>query len=272
MMKILIILLVLLILYLLAIMPRMIKRPDYTPLMNWNYAHRGLHDNQTDAPENSMKAFQKAVENGYGIELDVQLSKDNIAVVFHDENVERVCGRKGKVRDYTYAELREFTLLSSQERIPKFESVLEMVDGKVPLIVEIKMHTSSTLVCEKANALLKNYQGVYCMESFHPLATLWYRKNRPDVVRGQLSSALNKEEGKWNIAYFLVQHLLTDFLVRPDFIAYCHTYKKELSRRICRKLFRCLSVAWTIRSEQELDDARKDFDLFIFEKFIPKNT
>ena len=73
-------------------MPRMMGRPDYAPLMGHYYAHRGLHDNETDAPENSMAAFRKAVDTGYGIELDVQLTKDRIPVVFHDESLKRVCG------------------------------------------------------------------------------------------------------------------------------------------------------------------------------------
>ena len=83
---VLIILCILLVAYLIAIMPRMMGRPDYAPLMGHYYAHRGLHDNETDAPENSMAAFRKAVDAGYGIELDVQLTKDRIPVVFHDES------------------------------------------------------------------------------------------------------------------------------------------------------------------------------------------
>ena len=86
MIAVLIILCMLLVAYLIAIMPRMMGRPDYTPLMGHYYAHRGLHDNETDAPENSMAAFRKAVDAGYGIELDVQLTKDRIPVVFHDES------------------------------------------------------------------------------------------------------------------------------------------------------------------------------------------
>ena len=123
-------------LYLLAIMPRMAHRPDRQPFLGVYYAHRGLHDNGGDAPENSMRAFEKAVEAGYGIELDVQLSKDRVPVVFHDFTLERVCGIKGKVYDYTYEELQEFRLCRSEERIPRFEDFLEMVGGRVPLIVE----------------------------------------------------------------------------------------------------------------------------------------
>lgn len=260
---------VLMILYLLAIMPRMLHRPDYSPLSGRLYAHRGLHDNESDAPENSMAAFRKAVEAGYGIELDVQLTKDRIPVVFHDETLKRICGVEGKVRDYTYEELQQFPLCKSQERIPLFADFLKLVDGKVPLIIEIKIHENAATVCSIADELIREYKGVYCMESFHPLAVRWYRKHRPQVIRGQLSSNFNTPEKREDASMFLVHYLLTNFLSKPDFIAYDHHHKNNISRLLCRYLYGALSVAWTIRSQEELDGAKDAFDLFIFEGFIP---
>lgn len=265
-----IILIILLAAYLFLIAPRIIGRPDTTPLLDRHYAHRGLHDNETDAPENSMPAFQAAVDAGYGIELDVQLTRDRIPVVFHDETLERVCGVEGNVRDYTFEELQAFTLCKSAERIPLFSDVLSLVDGKVPLIVEIKIHESAPVVCAAADALLREYKGVYCIESFHPFAVRWYKKNRPDVVRGQLSSNFNKPGKREPFVQTLVHYLLTNALCRPDFIAYDHRHKYNLSRLLCKALLRPLNVAWTIRSQEELDMSARDFDLFIFEGFIPK--
>lgn len=262
-------LLVLVGLYLFAIAPRMVNKPDASILMHHDYAHRGLHDNAGEAPENSMAAFCKAVESGYGIELDVQLTKDRIPVIFHDETLKRVCKAPGKVRDYTYEELQQFHLCDSEEKIPLFADFLRMVNGRVPLIVEIKIHENATEVCSKVDEILKPYVGPYCMESFHPLAVRWYKKNRPEVIRGQLSSNF-REDGKEPIERFLVHHLLFNFLARPDFIAYNHKYKKAVSRTICQKFFHALSVAWTIRSQKEMDDARDAFSLFIFESFIPR--
>lgn len=256
-------------LYLAFLMPRICSRPDYSPLMGHLYAHRGLHDNTTDAPENSMAAFQKAIDAGYGIEFDVQLTKDRIPVVFHDETLTRVCGVEGKVRDYTYKELQQLTLCGSTERIPLFEDALKLINGQVPLIVEIKIHEDANEVCTKIDKLLKDYKGVYCIESFHPLAIRWYKNHRPEVIRGQLSSNFNKPEKREPFSQFLVHHLLTDFLCQPDFIAYDHKYKSNLSRLICKRLYRALSVAWTLRSQEELDRCRNDFDLFIFEGFEP---
>ena len=263
-------LLALVILYLFAIAPRLIRKPDKKILNTIYYAHRGLHDNNVECPENSMAAFRKAVEHGYGMELDVQLTKDEIPVVFHDETLERICGVKGNVRDYTYEELQAFSLCNTEEKIPLFEEFLKMVNGRVPLIVEIKIHENATKVCSKVDEILSKYEGPYCMESFHPLAVRWYKKNRPEVIRGQLSSNFKKEGIKEVFTFFLVHHLIFNFLARPDFIAYNHKYKKTLSRQLCQRLFKALSVAWTIRSQEELDAARDGFTMFIFESFIPK--
>lgn len=260
---------VLLFLYFLAIMPRIWKRPDYQPLRGWYYAHRGLHDNESEAPENSMAAFRKAVEAGYGIELDVQLSKDRIPVIFHDETLKRVCGVEGNVRDYTYEELQQFSLYQSQEHIPLLDDFLKMVDGRVPLIIEIKVHEKADTVCSIADELIKKYKGTYCIESFHPLAVRWYKVHRPDVVRGQLSSNFNEPGKRESFILFLLHYLMFNFIGKPDFIAYNHQHKKNISRQLCQKLYGALSVAWTIKSEKEMEESRDGFSLFIFEGFIP---
>ena len=257
--------------YLYLIMPRIVRRPDAAFLMHHHYAHRGLHDNASDAPENSMASFHKAVDAGYGIELDVQLTRDRIPVVFHDEALDRVCGVSGKVRDYTFDQLQAFPLLSSGERIPLFKDALALVDGKTPLIVEIKVYEKAGEVCSRADEILREYNGPYCIESFDPRAVAWYKKNRPQVIRGQLSANFNKPEKREPFLQMLVHYLLFNVLGRPDFIAYCHLHKRNLSRLLCRHLFGALSVAWTIKSQSELDAARKSFDLFIFEQFIPQD-
>lgn len=255
-------------LYLLMIMPRMIKRPDKKPFEGVLYAHRGLHNNDTDAPENSMEAFRKAVDAGFGIELDIQLTKDNIPVVFHDFTLNRVCGVDGKLCNYTYDELQRFHLYKSEQKIPKFEEVLELVEGKVPLIIEFKGVTTDLSLCPIADKILSNYRGVYCMESFNPLMVTWYKKHHGEVFRGQLSEKFFTK-GKKNPLNFVLQHLLMNFLAKPDFIAYnCKEYN-TLSRRICCGFFGATAVAWTIKSEKELAEMKKHFNLFIFDSFVP---
>lgn len=261
---------VLAVLYLLMIMPRMLRRADDKPFRGVLYAHRGLHDNASQAPENSMAAFQKAVEGGYGIELDVQLTKDKVPVVFHDYTLKRVCGAEGKVCEYTFEELQKFNLCQSEEKIPRFEDVLAMIDGKVPLIIEYKVEATDPSVCALADQILRAYDGLYCIESFNPLALLWYRRNHPQIMRGQLSDGFWKRGELKGVLYMILENLLLNFLAKPDFVAYNHKEERNLSRRLCRSLYRNTAVAWTIKNEEELAAARRNFDMFIFDSFVPK--
>jgi len=291
---ILICLLALAVLYLLMIMPRMFGKPDAAPFKQWLYAHRGLHYNgparnagkaanedgeavediahgaEKITPENSLRAFQKAVAAGFGIELDVQMTKDHIPVVFHDFTLKRICGQEGKVSDYTFEELQQFPLCGSDQRIPKFEDVLKCVDGKVPLIVELKIEATDLSVCPAADAMLAEYPGLYCIESFNPLGVFWYRRHRRQVVRGQLAEGFLRVGEYKGVLYFLLQNLLFNFLTKPDFIAYNHKHYDMLSRRLCRGLYHNMAAAWTIKSEEELEAARKHFDIFIFDSFVPE--
>ncbi|MCM1039492.1 MAG: glycerophosphodiester phosphodiesterase [Ruminococcus sp.] len=259
-------------LYLFLIMPRILKRPKKTPYLGVFYAHRGLHDNHTEAPENSMKAFKKAVEAGYGIELDVQLTRDGIPVIFHDFTLERVCGASGKLREYTYGQLQELFLLNTQEKIPTLEEFLKMVDGRVPLIVELKVEWADLALCPAVDKLLSSYQGTYCIESFNPLVLLWYRRHRREVMRGQLSTNFRRDGNYKSVLHFLLTHLLLNWVALPDFIAYNCQFKGEPGRRICRKLYKNLAVAWTVQNQKQLESLEKDFDLFIFDSFIPEDT
>ena len=141
-------------LYLLAVMRRMTNRPDPAPFNKKYFAHRGLHDNASDAPENSMAAFRKAVDAGYGIELDVQLTADLVPVIFHDPDLKRVCGVNRQVRDCTFAQLQEYTLFGSSERIPALEDFIRMVDGRAPLIVAYKSEETHMTLCEIIHQIL----------------------------------------------------------------------------------------------------------------------
>ena len=280
--------------YLILIMPRMVARPDSSPFTGRLYAHRGLHDNTGDAPENSMEAFRRAVEAGYGIELDVQLTADGVPVVFHDFTLCRVArydadsipeGMKpdsdgeysvsGNVRDYTYEELLHFHLCGSGERIPRFEDVLKLIAGRVPLIVEFKVENNvspAPAVCVTTWPLLETYEGVYCIESFHPMALWWYRRNHPGVFRGQLAEEFFREDPNAfkSPIYFVLAMLLLDIFTAPDFIAYNHRHAGNLSRMLVHGLYRSTAAAWTIKSQQELVRAGGRFEMFIFDSFIPE--
>ncbi|WMJ86006.1 glycerophosphodiester phosphodiesterase family protein [Anaerocolumna sp. MB42-C2] len=263
--------LIILVLYLLAIMPKITNRHDLKSWQGKYYAHRGLHQNPKTAPENSLAAFRLAVEHNFGIEMDVQLSKDKIPVVFHDFNLKRVCGVNKKVRDLTFAELQELTLYDSKEQIPSFQSVLDMVNGQVPLIVEFKVEIFDTSVCKITAPMLEKYNGRYCIESFNPLVLLWYKRNRPNIMRGQLASNLikDKEVGSATL-YFILQNLLLNFITKPDFISYNYIHRKTLSLILCRRFYKVPTFAWTIKSQEGLEESRNSFDFFIFDHFIPQ--
>ena len=259
-------------LYLLAVMPRMTNRADIRPFLGRLYAHRGLHDNASDAPENSLAAFRKAVEKGFGIELDVQLTKDLVPVVFHDFTLKRVCGVDKKVRELTFDQLQELRLCGSDQRIPSFDQVLRLVKGRVPLIIEYKIEALDTRVCELGDRLLSDYPGAYCMESFNPLGVWWYKRHRKEVFRGILSDnyVKNGDRAFPAIFYEILHNMLFNFLAKPDFIAYNCRHYKDTARLICRNLYRAPAVAWTIKSQRELEERRADFDLFIFDSFVPE--
>ncbi len=234
------------------------------------FAHRGLH--RDGSPENSLSAFEKAKEAGFGIELDVRLSKDGELVVFHDPTLTRMCGIEGKVIDYTTKELSKMSLCGTEEGIPSFRQVLELIDGAVPLLIEIKMDNDEKGVAERLLIELEGYSGDYIVESFNPLALRTVRRSRPSILLGILSCdymAVAKYRGK--LLYRLLQDLRLNFLFRPDFIAYDKNGHSNSSLRYLRRTFGTPLFAWTVRSQEEEKDAiRNGFDSVIFEDYIPQ--
>ena len=263
--------------YLFAVKPS--SRRDWSiPYRAWMYAHRGLYDNSTGIPENSLAAFRRAKEHGFGVEFDVQLSKDNVPVIIHDTFLDRMVRDEnggvvsGKTTDYTLAQLKSFHLLDSDEKIPTLAEVLELMNGEVPLIVEMKTEGAEreVPVCAKADELLQNYKGPYVVESFNVFAVAWYRKHWPEIIRGQLSEAFTANPKFRNAGGFGCEYLLFNAYTKPDFIAYDAKHWKNFSRNLIRKLYRCPAVAWTIQSKAELDAMKNRYDLFIFEGFLPE--
>lgn len=232
------------------------------------YAHRGLHGGGVS--ENSLAAFDLACKAGYGIELDVHVTADGELVVFHDDTLSRMCGVDEKTESKTLAELRSLTLGGTQEHIPSFREVLDLVDGRAPIIVEIKGTSMKNMrVCELTAEMLDTYAGAYCIEAFNPIFVSWWKKNRKHVVRGQLSNRMKKEDsGQSPLVNFLLTNLMLSFLARPDFVAYCAGNRKELSFRFAR-LLGAYPVGWTIRTEEDVEVCKKDFKAIIFENVRP---
>ncbi len=237
-------------------------------LQGVNHAHRGLHSKDKSVPENSIAAFKAAVENGYGIELDLQLSKDGHVVVFHDYTTNRMCGIDGKVNSFTLEELQKMQLLETQQTIPLFTDVLKVVDGKTNIIVEVKPTDKYEKLCEKTLAILREYSGPYCVESFDPKIVMWFRKNAPDVTRGQLTSHPSIFEGAKLYQRVAVGCVLTNVVARPHFIAH-GLENKSIFVRIA-EMTGTMRVCWTVTDEDDAARRERENDAVIFEFYEPK--
>ena len=269
MIALLVILLFLAMAYLGAVSAR-VAHPGLKELQGWSYAHRGLHGN--GLPENSMAAFKAALDGGYGIEFDLHLLKDGNLAVIHDSLLKRTTGAEGKVEDLTTEELRNYHLEGTEQTIPTFRELLDLYAGKAPLIVELKPEGGNhAALCQTACDMLASYKGAYCIESFDPRCIQWLRKNRPQVIRGQLSEDFVKNDKKMPLLLrFVLTHLLMNFLTVPDFVAYKFADRhRSLSVWLCRKLYCAQGVSWTLRSKEDYDTAVKEGWLPIFEGFRP---
>lgn len=253
--------------------PELRKRAEF--LFGQPYAHRGLHNKERTVPENSPAAFRAARDAGYGMELDLNLTRDGQVVVFHDADLERVCGVHGKIEEMTYEELKPLRLLDTDQGIPLFSEVLAEVDGSVPLIVELKDTPRHRRLCEAAAKLLDAYEGPYCIESFHPAIVRWFRLNRPGVIRGQLSAGPQEFTEQSPPVRLLLASLLTNVATRPHFVAYRHQDSRIGSRSRLRRrlrLYRLLGgalVGWTVTDQDDRDWCTRVFDAVIFEFYRP---
>ena len=252
-----------------------VKNPDCQKFDGWLYAHRGCFNmaGEEKIPENSRAAFRRAVEKGVGVELDVHLLADGGLAVIHDSNLARVTGCEGAVEDLTTDQLAEYHLLGTEETIPTFQDVLEIFQGATPIIIELKTyHHNEAALCQAVCEAVKDYQGLYCMESFDPSVVRWLCKNRPEIVRGQLSENMFKTKKQTKMNGFMAfggTYLLLNPLTRPDFIAYRYADRSNLSNQICLNVWGMRGVSWTLRSQEELDTARRE-DLWpIYEGFEP---
>ena len=244
---------------------------DWGKFRGYYFAHRGLHNNST-APENSLEAFRRAKEKGYGAELDVHLLSDGGLAVIHDSSLLRTAGVDKKIEELTVSDLAACYLEGTAETIPTLEEVLLLYDGAAPLIIEIKTSGNNVArLCERVAQTLKDYNGTYCIESFDPRCLYWFAKNCPDVIRGQLSeNYFRNKESKVSLPLkALMSNLLTNFLTKPDFIAYRFADRSHISCRICLGLWKMQGIGWTITEENDISVAQSE-DIFpIFENIIP---
>ncbi len=262
---ILIIAVILFLLYLFTLSGR-VGFTDFKDFKKYQFAHRGLFGN--GIPENSIKAFENAVANGYGAELDVHLTKDGNLAVIHDSSLLRTAGVDLKIEDLTLLEAQSYGLENTNEKIPSLQEVLALFEDKYPLIIELKSQNNNVnKLCKVVAEVLDNYKGVYCIESFDPRCVRWFYKNKPNVIRGQLSANFLKDKNlKKNFFQKLVMTLLlTNFLTKPDFVAFDFKHRNLFSFRLATELLKLQKVAWTVTTKADVETAIKEDIIPIFE-------
>ncbi|MCH7629608.1 glycerophosphodiester phosphodiesterase family protein [Novosphingobium percolationis] len=207
------------------------------------YAHRGLHG--VGVPENSLAAFRLAMERGLGIECDVQRTSDGMAVVFHDWDLDRLTAASGPVIDRKAAQLQDLALLGAEgERIPALRDLLDLVNGRVPLLIELKSKREMHVVplCLAVRRLLEGYRGPVAVMSFDPRVSHWFQRHSPHIVHGLVMT----EEGRTTLLARVRRHLAL-WHAEPDFLAY--DVRDLPSRFAASQRRRGLPLlTWTVRS------------------------
>ena len=227
-------------------------------------AHRGLWNEEIT--ENSLTAYKNAVLNGYPIETDLYTSTDGEIFCFHDTTLKRMTGADGYIYEKTTAELKSLRLKESEQTIPTLKELLEVVDGKVPVLIEIKDQPDPTIV-EKVVEALKDYKGEFAIQSFNPLYINKVRKLAPSFIRGIL--ATNKESHlncKKPYERYIIKNMALNFLIKPHFVSYYSGGFPLKKRKTKNKKVLC----WTITDKETHEKVKPYVDNIIFEHFIPE--
>lgn len=227
-------------------------------------AHRGLHDEES--PENSLSAFEKAIEKGYVIELDVQQIADGTIVVFHDTSLSRMTGQDGYLKNLITEDLSACYLEGTKETIPTFQQALDLINGRTPIIIEVKNTLKVGSLESSTLEILKNYKGQFAIMSFNPYVLSWFKENAPEILRGQLSAFFKKDKLSL-VKKVVLKKMLLNKVAQPNFIAY---EAEHLPNRYVRKFNNLPLLAWTVRSQEEYMRVVKYCDNIIFENFEPK--
>lgn len=222
-------------------------------------AHRGYHNIKSGIPENSMLAFKRAVRYRYIIELDVHILKDGNIVVFHDYNLKRVCKKDKIIENCTYKDIKDLTLFETKERIPLLKDVLKFVNGKVPILIEIKSLAKTNILEEKLATLLDKYDGLFAIQSFNIFSIYWFKKNRPKFIRGLLLSSIMENSFRKVIS----KTLILDIFLKTNFLAYDIKALPSKYASIIRS--KKPIIGWVIKNKKEYLFAKKYCDAFICE-------
>lgn len=230
-------------------------------IVNKYIAHRGFHDEIS--PENSLSAFQKAIDAGFAIELDVQQISDGTIVVFRDYTLSRMTGKDGYLRMLKKEDLKKHFLGSSKETIPTLEEVLKLIAGKAPILIEIKNENKIGEFEKELVKMLREYKGEYAIQSFNPYIVEWFKDNAPEIIRGQLASYFKGEK----LSLFkrnILKKMRYNKISKPHFISY---NVENLPNRFVKKYNDLPLIAWVVKSKEQFMKAVKICDNMIFEGF-----
>ena len=227
-------------------------------LFNVAIAHRGLFDE--NCPENTIPAFENAIKNGYGIETDVHITTDGVLICYHDNNVKRLCGVDKDIRDMSYDQVKELEILNTGLKIPTFLEVLELVNGQVPLCIELKQQKNSGLE-EKIVEILRNYKGEFVIQSFDPFMVKRIQKLEKSFIRGVLTTN-EKLPNYPKIVDFFMQRFIFKFFVKFDFLN-IRIEDLEFHKRRAKNYN---VICWTAKSNDDITIAKKYAKNVIFEK------
>ena len=232
--------------------------------------HRGYHSGDSTCPENSMKAFERAAQGGFAVELDVQLLADNEIVVFHDVNTSRMIGVDRMMENCGADQVRKMRLLGSDQSIPLFDDVLDLIRGAVPLLIELKNFGKAGMPEQVLLEKLKGYRGPFAIQSFNPRTIVFLKAHAPLIPRGQLSGSFEDIE-LTGYRKFLVRYLLTNPLTRPHFMSYeAMCLPTWITSNLLRRGVPILG--WTVQSHAQYQQVKRYCDNIIFEGFDPHMT
>ncbi len=227
-------------------------------------SHRGFFNNDQGIPENSLMAFKRSMERGYAIELDVMLTKDGYVVVHHDHDLKRVSAVNKRVDALTLRELQSHTLLKTDQVPPTLREVLNLVEGHIPLYIEIKheQYSPAGELEEKVAELLENYEGRVAILSFNPQSLEWFAKNAPQYYRGQNYDPLDSKLGRtFDIFTSILQEAWT---ARPHFMVYDHNRTPSALLHLL-SFVRAL-ISYNVNSQADYERATFYAKNVIFEK------
>lgn len=235
--------------------------------MSGYFSHRGLFDNERSIPENSLIAFKKSIEKGYGIELDLSLSSDLKCVVFHDKNMYRMCAINHEIGQYSSTELKDIKLLDTSETIPSLQDVLNLVNQQAPLMIELKTCLNRKEMVELFIEEVKNYKGPFCVVSFDPYILWELKKQAKTIIRGQIVQNFMQDKNYSFIKRFILSYSLMNVITRPDFISY--NYRSLNTGFYLYRFLKGFVSIWPISSQESENNFQKQANLIIFEHYLP---